>query len=147
MVWSGFNDQNRMGYKIFLLNGATVYPDTMISRDEVSAYLSMTIMGDSLYAFWREYNPVYDAIRSLVDGSKIAPVTYLFTTFTNYSAEASSPDTNTWLGSMTQPVHLECTLLQRSSTEMLSRSRSGSTGDHVKRFQPHWCSITARTRI
>jgi len=80
MVWEGMNDQHRVGY-------------TMISRNVTSAILSKTVMGDSLYAFWREYNPVYDAIRSITDGSEIAPATYLFTTSTNYPVIRACPDT------------------------------------------------------
>jgi len=92
MVWSGFNDESRIGYKIFLLDGTTVYPETMISRDTNSPYLSELTMGDSLMAFWREYDPVYYAARSLEDGGEITPATYLFTTYTLYPYIRACPD-------------------------------------------------------
>ena len=92
MVWEDMNDQSRIGYKIFLLDGTTVYPETMISRDVHSVYISKLEMGDSLYAFWRESSPVYDAIRSVSDGSEIAPATYLFTTSTLYPDIRACPD-------------------------------------------------------
>ena len=92
LVWAGFNDEHRIGYKMFLLDGTTVYPETMISRDINSVYLSETTMEDSLHIFWRESSPIYYAIRSLEDGSEITPATYLFTTSTNYPHIRSSPD-------------------------------------------------------
>jgi hypothetical protein len=92
MVWEDMDDHPRIGYKIFLLDGTTFYPETMISRDEHSVYLSKMEMGDSLYAFWRESSPIYDAIRSITDGSEIAPATYLFTTSTLYPDIRACPD-------------------------------------------------------
>ena len=92
LVWAGYNDQHRIAYKMFLLDGTTVYPETMISRDINSVYLSKITMGDSLFAFWRESSPIYYAIRSLEDGSEITPATYLFTTSTLYPHIRSSPD-------------------------------------------------------
>ena len=92
LVWAGFNDESRIAYKMFLLDGTTVYPETMISRDTQSYYLSVVSMRDSLLAFWREFSPIYYAIRSLEDGSEITPAKYLFTTSTNYPYIRSSPD-------------------------------------------------------
>jgi hypothetical protein len=92
LVWAGLNNDDRIGYKIFSLGGSTVYPEVMISRDEHSLYLSTTTMGDSLFAFWRESDPVYYAIRSLSDGSEITPATYLFTTYTMYGYIRACPD-------------------------------------------------------
>lgn len=92
LVWEGLNDEPRIAYKMFALDGTTLYPETMISRDVTSAYLSTMVLGDSLYMFWREYNPIYYAIRSLTDGSEITPATYLFTTYTQYPYIRSSPD-------------------------------------------------------
>lgn len=77
---------------MFLDDGSTVFPETMISRDINSVYLSTMVMGDSLFAFWRESNPVYYAIRSLDDGSEITPATHLFTTYTNYPHIRACPD-------------------------------------------------------
>ncbi len=92
LVWAGFNDESRIAYKMFLLDGTTVYPETMISRDTQSYYLSVVAMGDSLLVFWRESSPIYYAIRSLEDGSEITPATYLFSTSTNYPYIRACPD-------------------------------------------------------
>ncbi len=92
MVWEGLNDESRIGYKIFLLDGTTVYPETMISPDNHSTMMSEVVMGDSLIVFWRDYSPIYYAIRSLEDGSEITPATYLFTTSTNYKYIRACPD-------------------------------------------------------
>ncbi|MFO8183790.1 MAG: hypothetical protein R6U39_06400, partial [Candidatus Aegiribacteria sp.] len=92
LIWAGFNDESRIAYKMFLLDGTTVYPETMISRDTQSYYLSELIMGDSLMAFWREFDPIYYAARNLEDGSEITPATYLFTTYTLYPYIRACPD-------------------------------------------------------
>lgn len=92
LVWAGFNDEHRIAYKMFSLDGTTLYPETMISRDVNSVYLRTVTMGDSLYAFWRESNPVYTAARSLTDGSEVLSATHLFTTYTQYPYIRSSPD-------------------------------------------------------
>ncbi len=92
LVWAGYNDQHRIAYKMFLLDGTTVYPETMISRDINSVYLSEVVMGDSLFVFWRESSPIYYSIRNLEDGSAITPATYLFTTSTLYPHIRACPD-------------------------------------------------------
>ena len=92
MVWEGLNDESRIGYKIFLLDGTTVYPETMISPDNHSTMMSEVVMGDSLIIFWRDYSPIYYAIRSLEDGSEITPATYLFSTSTSYKYIRACPD-------------------------------------------------------
>jgi len=92
IVWAGYKDSHRIAYKMFDQSGTTIVPDTMISRNTISAYLSTMVTGDSLYAFWREYNPVYYSVRSLTDGSEIVPATYLFTTSTLYPYIRACPD-------------------------------------------------------
>ncbi len=92
MIWAGYNNQHLIAYKMFLLDGTTVYPETMISRNTNSMYLSTVVTGDSLMAFWREYSPIYYATRSLEDGSEITPATYLFTTSTTRNYIRTSPD-------------------------------------------------------
>jgi hypothetical protein len=92
LLWEDYQESNLIGYKVFLVNGTTVVPDTMISRDTNSFYLSVSSIGDSLYAFWREYNPVYYAVRSLEDGSELVPATYILTTYTYIPYIRASPD-------------------------------------------------------
>ena len=81
-----------MRYKVFLLDGTTVIPDTMVSRDEHSSALSKADYSDSLFVFWRDFNPVYYCIRSLEDGSEITPATYLFTEYTDLPRIRACPD-------------------------------------------------------
>ena len=93
LVYSGYGNTSRIGYTMFLTDGTKVFPDTMISRDVQSAYLSKpSILTDSLIAFWRETSPVYYAIRNMEDGSGVTPATYLFTTSTLRPFIRSSPD-------------------------------------------------------
>ncbi|HPR22061.1 MAG TPA: hypothetical protein PK991_05115 [Candidatus Sabulitectum sp.] len=94
LIWAGFNDESRIAYKMFSTDGGTeLYPETMISRDVSSPYLSPIVtIGDSLYAFWREGTPVYTAARSIADGSQVLPATYLFTNSTWMYRIRTSPD-------------------------------------------------------
>ncbi len=93
MFWADYQLDPRIGYKVFLLDGTTVVPDTMVSRDTTSGYLSWpVVLSDSLMAFWREYNPVYYCIRSLEDGGEITPATHLFTEYTNLPYIRACPD-------------------------------------------------------
>ena len=92
LVWAGYNDEHRIGYKMFDINGNTLFPETMISRDVNSAYLSTIPLGDTLYSFWREYDPVYTAARNFVDGREELPFTYLFTSLTWIPQIRGCPD-------------------------------------------------------
>ena len=93
LIWDGFNDEDSIAYKMFSLDGAELFTETLISRvGHHSVYLSTMVTGDSLYAFWRETSPVCYAVRSLTDGSEIVPATYLFTTYTLYPYIRASPD-------------------------------------------------------
>ena len=93
LLWEDYKDNARIGYKVFLMDGTTVVPDTMVSRDTSSGFLyDPPHYSDSLFAFWREYNPVYYCIRSLEDGSEITPATYLFTEYTDYHRIRACPD-------------------------------------------------------
>lgn len=92
LVWAGYNDDDRIGYKMFDIDGNTIYPETMLSRDEHSLYLSTLEIDDSLHCFWREVDPVYTAARSLIDGSEELPATHLFTSFTWIPQIRACPD-------------------------------------------------------
>lgn len=93
LIWAGFNDKSRMAYKMFSTDGGTeLYPETMISDDVNSAYLTIATLGDSLYAFWRTYSPIYTAARNISDGSEAVPSTYLLTTSTMIPQVRSSTD-------------------------------------------------------
>ncbi|PIE52070.1 hypothetical protein CSA37_08425 [Candidatus Fermentibacteria bacterium] len=92
LVWSDYNNNSRIGYKIFAIDGTVLYPETMLSLDIHSSLHSMCVTGDSLIVFWRNYNPVYYAIRSIADGSEITPATYLFSTSTMYPYIRASAD-------------------------------------------------------
>jgi hypothetical protein len=92
LVWDSYQDEARIGYKVFTINGMTVIADTMISRDVFSINATVSLMNDSLISFWRESNPIYYCVRSLVDGSEITPATYLLTESTNYKFVNASAD-------------------------------------------------------
>ncbi len=92
LVWSGYKDQSRIGYKAFLLDGTTIYPDTMISLDSHSSLVSTAAMGDSLFVFWRAYSQAYYCICNLTNGNIDTPATYLFTTSTLYPYIRACPD-------------------------------------------------------
>ncbi len=92
LLWEDYQLDPRIGYKVFLLDGTTVVPETMVSRDVNSFYISEVQLADSLLAFWREYNPVYYCIRSLEDGSEITPATHLFTEYTDLPYIRACPD-------------------------------------------------------
>ena len=92
LLWEDYKELGRIGYNVFLVNGTTVVPDTMISRDTHSACMTSSVYIDSLYAFWREYDPIYYAVRSLEDGSELVPATYILTSYTYEPYIRSSPD-------------------------------------------------------
>ncbi|MCD6588962.1 MAG: hypothetical protein J7K88_10485, partial [Candidatus Fermentibacteraceae bacterium] len=93
LIWAGFNDESRIAYKMFSTDGGTeLYPETMISDDVNSAYLTTATLGDSLYSFWRTYSPIYTAARNISDGSEAVPPTYLLTTSTMIPQVRSSAD-------------------------------------------------------
>lgn len=92
LIWSGYGDESRIGYKAFLLNGTTVYPDTMISLDSHSALVSRAVIGDSIFVFWRDYNPIYYCICKMSTGEIVTPATYLFSTSTLYPYIRACPD-------------------------------------------------------
>ena len=78
-IWSLFQGQSRIGYKIILPDGTELYPETMISNDVFAAYPTCTIVdSDSIAAFWREGNPAWHQIREH-DGTVVVP-TSVFTT-------------------------------------------------------------------
>ncbi len=92
LIWSGYGDESRIGYKAFLLDGTTVYPDTMISLNSHSALVSRAVMGDSIFVFWRDYNPIYYCICKMSTGEIVTPATYLFSTSTLYPYIRACPD-------------------------------------------------------
>ncbi|MCD4707638.1 MAG: hypothetical protein K8S62_07850 [Candidatus Sabulitectum sp.] len=92
LIWAGFNNESRIAYKMFSLDGTTLYPETMISLDSHSSLHSISVVADSIYTFWRDYSPIYYSIRSITDGSEITPATYLFSTSTPYPYIRCSPD-------------------------------------------------------
>ncbi len=92
LIWSGYGDEARIGYKCFQLDGATVYTDTMISLDSHSALVSRTTMGDSLFVFWRDYSSIYYCVCDMSNGNIETPATYLFSTSTLYPYIRACPD-------------------------------------------------------
>lgn len=54
-------------------------------------------MGDSIFVFWRDYNPIYYCVCKMSTGKIVTPATYLFSTSTLYPYIRACPDS---LGSL-----------------------------------------------
>ena len=93
LIWSGYGDESRIGYKAFLADGTTIHPDTMISLDySHSSLVSRAVMGDSIFVFWRDYSLIYYCICRMSSGEIVTPATYLFSTSTLYPYIRACPD-------------------------------------------------------
>jgi len=72
-VWDHFNQESRVGYKVYLSDGTVIYPETMISNDQWSGYTTSTLVnGDSIVAAWRQGSPAYYTVREH-DGEVAVP--------------------------------------------------------------------------
>ena len=73
-VWSDFNQETRVGYKVYLSDETLIYPETMISNDQWSGYPTTTLVnGDSIVATWRQGSPAYYTVREH-DGEEVIPI-------------------------------------------------------------------------
>jgi len=63
-AWSDFNQETRVGYKVYLSDGTLIYPETMISDDVWSGYPTSTVVdSDSVAVIWRQGSPAYYTVR------------------------------------------------------------------------------------
>ncbi|MEN8209520.1 MAG: hypothetical protein ABFR50_09750 [Candidatus Fermentibacteria bacterium] len=74
-AWDHFNQETRVGYKVYKPDGSLIYPETMISDDVWSGYPTSTLIsGDSIAAVWRQGSPAYYTVREH-DGEEAVPTT------------------------------------------------------------------------
>jgi len=60
--WERYQSQTRVGYNVVLPDGTIISPDTMVSRNVWSAYLSSALIGTDFIGFWRENSPIWFAV-------------------------------------------------------------------------------------
>lgn len=91
--WDHFDQDSRVGYKVYLPDGTVIYPETMISSDVWSGYVNSSVVdSDSVVITWREGSPAYYTVRE-GDGSEAIPTTlYLPEPWANYPQVHSSCD-------------------------------------------------------
>jgi len=71
--WDSFNQDTRIGYKVYLPDGSVVYPETMISNNAWSINPTSSLLGtDSISIIWRQGGPAYYTVRE-DDGSEVVP--------------------------------------------------------------------------
>ena len=67
--WDSFNQETRIGYKVYLSDGTVIFPETMVSGDVWSINpTAALIYGDSVSGFWRQGVPAWYCIRDSVGG-------------------------------------------------------------------------------
>jgi len=72
-AWYHFNQETRVGYKVYKPDGSLIYPETMISDDVWSIRPTSTLMGtDSVAIVWRQGSPAYYTVREH-DGEEAVP--------------------------------------------------------------------------
>lgn len=72
-VWQGFNNETRVGYKVYQPDGSVIYPEIMVSANVWSAYTSSCLVNqDSVALFWREGSTAWFTLRDS-DGSELIP--------------------------------------------------------------------------
>ncbi|RKZ10402.1 hypothetical protein DRQ25_03085 [Candidatus Fermentibacteria bacterium] len=92
-AWSDFNQDTRVGYKVYKSDGFLIYPETMISNDQWSGYpISTLFNGDSIVVTWRQGSPAYYTVREH-DGEEAVPTSlYIPDPWVNYPNVNSSSD-------------------------------------------------------
>jgi hypothetical protein len=61
-IWQYYQSQVRIGYNVVLTDGTIISPDTMVSRNVWSAYLSSALVGTDFFGVWRENSPIWFAV-------------------------------------------------------------------------------------
>lgn len=61
-IWLYYQSQTRLGYNVVLPDGTIISPDTMVSRNVWSAYLSSALVGTDFFGVWRENSPIWFAV-------------------------------------------------------------------------------------
>jgi hypothetical protein len=76
-IWDTYQSLTRVGYNIVVADGTVLSPDTMISRNVFSGYLSSALIGTDFFGVWRENSPIWFAVNDHTGEAEI-PAT-LFT--------------------------------------------------------------------
>ena len=61
-IWDTYQSLTRIGYNVVLPDGTILSPDTMISRNVFSGYLSSALIGTDFFGVWRENSPIWFAV-------------------------------------------------------------------------------------
>ena len=77
-AWYHFNQETRIGYKVYKPDGSLIYPETMISDDVWSIRPTGTLVDmDSVAFMWRQGSPAYYTVREH-DGEEAVPTSLYF---------------------------------------------------------------------
>ena len=92
-TWDHFNQDTRVGYKVYLSDGTLIYPETMISNDQWSGYTTSALVNeDSIAVMWRQGSPAYYTVREH-DGEEAVPTSlYIPDPWVNSPSVHSSSD-------------------------------------------------------
>ncbi len=76
-AWNRFNQESRIGYKVYLPDGTVLFPETMVSNDVGSTYTTGCLVNeDSVALFWRVGAPAWYTIRDS-SGAELVPTSLL----------------------------------------------------------------------
>lgn len=82
-IWDTYQSLTRVGYNIVLADGTVLSPDTMISRNVFSGYLSSALVGTDFFGVWRENSPIWFAVNDHTGEPEI-PATLFTSTSWSY---------------------------------------------------------------
>lgn len=70
--WDKYDQEVRIGYKVYLPDGTVIYPETMVSGDVWSIDPTATLIhGESIAGFWRQGAPAWYCMRDSVGGEAL----------------------------------------------------------------------------
>jgi hypothetical protein len=70
--WERYNQETRIGYKVYLPDGTVIFPETMVSGDVWSINPTATLIHeDSIAGFWRQGVPAWYCVRDCAGGEAV----------------------------------------------------------------------------
>ena len=76
-AWNRFNQESRIGYKVYLPDGTVLFPETMVSNNVGSTYTTGCLVNEeSVAVFWRVGAPAWHTIRDS-SGAELVPTSLL----------------------------------------------------------------------
>jgi len=70
--WDRYNQETRIGYKVYLPDGTVIFPETMVSGDVWSIDPTATVIhSDSIAGFWRQGVPAWYCVRDSTGGELV----------------------------------------------------------------------------